>query len=423
MFAPLTAADLRTLWRRVFPRSYTRGIETEAGGQGFDAFSQQAEQLAAVEDRAALLTQAYYLRAHSTQVYPPAEGAARATGTLQVTRAAPATGAITLVQGTAFVVRQRGPDGVTRDGERFVSTSDVTIAGGTLGPVAVSVQAERVGYQGNVPKGSISAFAERGTATVTGTVEADNVLRDNGLPDRLSPGMVGLYVRFIGGANVGAVPRRILGVTQGTPTSTAVLDGAALVVGPAVVDVEEFATLGLTVEQPAETTGGRHGFLDAIGRDRNTPRAPAESDDAYRARLGILADIISPAAIERIAATILTPLGIRWRLMETRDPGGLIGFVWDLHPYDAFGISEGIVYLDEVCGAVRFFVLLVSIGAQGEFGMAYDAVPFTPANAWDFGAYDGYPREYLAAIGGLFDLVDRARAAGVCWELIRDPSL
>lgn len=424
-FDPSDTAALLALWRSFFPRSYTVPIEEENNGQGLDVYAQQAAQFARASEAAAVSTQAYYLRPHSSQVRPPAAGAAPGAGTVQIRRVGSAVGDVTVVAGTVLVVRERDSRGDTIDGVRFILATDATVAAGTLGPVTVAVTAERVGYQGNVPAGSVSAFAERGRATIVGaTVEAGNVLRDTGVPDRLTEGMVGQYVRLVGGLNGGTTPRRIISVTQGTPTSFAVIDGPALVAPDTLTqaEVEEFADLGLVVEQSTETLGGRHGWLDAIGRDRNTGRAPGEGDEAYRLRLSSLDDVVSPAAVLRAVARVLTPLGIGFALMETRDPGTLIGMVWDFHAFDWGTIPSGVVFAPET----RFFIIRVGIGNQGEFGMPYDA-PY-PSNAYDapgpaLNFYDGFPVAYLAAVDAVYRAVERARAAGVGWVLVRDPAL
>ena len=429
-FDPTDYDAFLALWRTLFPKSYTVPIETEGDGQGLDVYAQQAAQFARLSDALNTTTQAYYLRPHSTQTAPESAGARRATGSVEVSRAAPATGAITLSQGTQFVADVRSPDGSILDGIFVEATEDVLLPAGTLGPYSVPVRAVRPGYQGNVPAGSIVRFALRGRATIVGaTVEVGNVLRDTGVPDRLTQAMVGQYVRLVGGANGGTVPRRILSVTQGA-TSFAVLDGAPLVAPDTLTqaEVEEFGDLGLTVSQASALSGGRHGFLDAIAADRNTGRQPGESDEQLRARLVALDDVVSPAAIRRAASRVLSPLGIAFDLRETRDPGGLFGFVYDLHPYDAFDLFSNAspVYVDEP-SSVTFFVLLVAFGSQGEFGFAFDA-PYprnaydaTTANALNF--YDGSPRLYLAALASLYDAINRARAAGVGWVLARDPNL
>jgi hypothetical protein len=134
---------------------------------------------------------------------------------------------------------------------------------------------------------------------------------------------------------------------------------------------------------------------------------------------------VSPGAIQRICARILSPLGINWALKETRDPSGLIGRVWDFHAFDYGTISDGVVLLS-LGDSTRFFVLCVGFGNQGEFGMPYDA-PY-PSNAYDapgpaLNFYDGFPVTYYAAIAALWAMVNAARAAGIHWVLVRDPSL
>lgn len=429
-FAPISRDELLALWRTLFPSGYTAPIEEEGNGQGFDAFVQQAEQLARVAAAENVTTQAYYLLPHSTQTAPESAGERRATGTLFVVRAAPATGSITLVQGTEFVADVRSPDGTVSDGIRLRSTADVTIPAGALGASTVPVEAVRPGYQGNLLPETVTRFQARGRATVPSpTVEGGNVLRDSGVADRLTEAMIGQYVRLVGGINGGTIPRRILSVTQGSPTSYAVLDGPPLVAPDTLTqaEVEEFADLGLTVSQPSALSGGRHGWLDAIAADRNTGRQPGESDAALRLRLAFLDDVVSPAAILRIASRILTPLGIRFRLAETRDcSSGLRGFVYDFDPYDAFTLFDpgSPVYVGDGT-ETTFFILFVSFGNDGEFGFAYDA-PY-PENAYDavdaLNAYDGFPVGYYAALAPLYDAINRARAAGIGWLLVRDPSL
>ncbi len=423
MPAPVyTQSDLLALWRSLFPVSYTEPLENEDDGFGLDVYAQQAAQFARVSEAVAVTTQAYYLRPHSTQIRPEAQAEARATGELELTRSAgTAAGAVTVGQGERFVERVRDSRGELVDGVTFRATADATLAAGSLGPVTVAIEAERPGYQGNLPAERVTAFLERGRATVTGgSVQAGKVVDGSGAggSDRLALGMIGQYVRFTSGANATTVPRRILSVTQGSP-SVAEVDGTALTAGAGDFDVVEFADLGLLVTQPAATSGGRHGWLDAIGLDRNMGRAPGESDDSYRLRLSELPDVVSPGAINRIAARALTPLGIAWALMETREPATLIGFVWDLHAFDFGDLSNGIVLLDEF-DAVRFFILRVGIGNQGEFGFAFDNFP---GGAWDWGFFDGYPVDYYAALGALYSSIEQARAGGVRWELVRDATL
>jgi hypothetical protein len=415
--------ELVDLWRTLFPESYTVPLEDPPEGEGFDLTAQQARIFARASEAADATTQRYYLRAHSSQTGPPAAGAARATGNVEITRAAPAANTITLGAGTELVSRLRDSLGETVDWIRVRLIADVTFAAGALGPLTAAVEAVRVGPQGDVDAGTIDRFAARGTSTVIGSVTAANLMADGGSEDIFTPAMIGQYVSFTAGANLGADPRRILGVTAGVP-NVAELDGAALILGAATVDVLEFSGLGLTVAQAAALDGGRHGWLDAIGAERRVFRQVGESDDLYRERIGELADIISPAAIIRIAYRILSPLGVRFSLMETRGPL-LPGVVLDLDPCDRGTITTGEVL---VGGAFEFrgFVLRVGAGGQGEFGAPCDT-PFAGSlpggNAADLLALDGYPVDYFAALAALWSDIEAARAAGVAWLLVRDPTL
>lgn len=431
MAFPASDADgLLAVWRTLFPRGFTAPIEAEGDGQGFDAYAQQIEQFVRASIAANVDAQAYYLRPHSTQTAPPAQGAVAASGTVSVARSAPTPGDITISAGTAFVADVRTPSGATLDGSLFVATADTLLPAGSTVSVAVPVACSRTGYQGNLPPDSIVRFALRGRATVPNpTIEAGNVLRDSGVADRLTEAMVGQYVRLIGGINGGTVPRRILSVAQGVSTSTAVLDGPPLTFPDALTaaEVEEFADLGLVVSQPSPTTGGRSGFLDAIARDRATGRQPGEDDEQLRLRLSFLDDVVSPAAIVRAASRALTPYGIRFRFLETRDAvSGIGGFIYDESPYDAFDLLSpgGPVYVSLEAGT-RFFVIVVSFGNRGEFGFAFDS-PY-PRNAYDainaLNFFDGFPVDYFTGLAQLYDAIERARAAGIAWLIVRDPSL
>lgn len=420
-FDPLTQAELIELWRRLFPPGFTAPIETEADGQGFDLYSQQAAVMSRAAAAANVSTQAYYLKPHSTQTAPPAAGSALATGSVEISRVPPLGGDLVLAQGVQLRAVQLGGRGETILGPVFVLTQAVTMPAGSLGPVTAQIQAARPGYQGNLPPETITAFRQLGAATVTADVIGANTLEDDGTPDRFAGGMVRQFIQITSGANAGTFPRRILGVTQGELTSTITVDGPALTLDAGIaVEVVEYATLGLSIAQPTATVDGVHGFLDAIGEDRRAGRQPGETDTAYRDRLCALEDTISPAAILRIAARALTPLGINFRLKETRDVQGLKGFTWDADPFDFGDISDGRVFVGG-CLETRGFVLCVGLGNQGEFGAPYDT-PFAD-NAFDLLFYDGSPLDYLAAIGALYDAIDQARLAGVCFFVVLDPSL
>lgn len=428
MFQPWTKADFLALWRSFFPDDFVVPLEIENGGFGTIPYASQAAIFERLSEALNVTTQAYYLRDHSSKTGDYSRGEARATGELQVSRVGYAGGDIVIVEGTEFVADVVTPSGRILDGELFRATSEATIAAGTLGPVTVAIEAVRAGWQGNVPAGSIARFKLLGRASVPNpSIVSATDATDSGVPDRFTLAMVGQYARIVGGANGGPVAVQIVNVSPGDPTSTASFDAAfTFPDSPTRIDVLEFEDLGLRVEQAAATTGGRHGFLDQIARDRGTGRAIAESDDQLRARLVELADVVSLGAITRIASRILSPLGLAYRIHEAGiRVGGLGGFVLDLDPLDwGSACDDGRVPLSE-SNAVRYFVICVEIGNEGEFGLALDADPAPPGapNALDWAFLDGYPVGYLAALAVLWRAIEAARAAGIAWRLIRDPDL
>src|SRR5690606_362891 len=86
-------------------------------------------------------------------------------------------------------------------------------------------------------------------------------------------------------------------------------------------------------ELDGPTTGGSHDELDAIGRERLVMRFGGEGDPSYRERIATLPDVVTPSAIFRKVSSVLTPLGIRFEIVEVRG-GELPGFVLDLDPLD-----------------------------------------------------------------------------------------
>ncbi len=423
-FSPLTQDQLLDLIRKIFPADYVVTIETEGDGRGWDVFVQQAAQMARDAEAINTTTQAYYLRYHSSQTDAPASGGVKATGQITLTRSPPLAGDIVLSQGTLVSSFQKNVRGQWIEGPVFELLANVTLPAGSTSAVTAQVQCTREGYQGNLPANRISEFTLLGRAYIEGaSVTAANTIQDQGIPDRFTEAMVGRYIEFVTGSNATTYPRKILAVSRAT-VSVITVDGPALTFpDTANIRVLEYADLNISVDQPDPTEHGKNAFLDAIGRDRNTGRVSGEPDDAYRLRLSYLADIISPGAIDRICARILSPFGIHYRILETRDPNGLWGFILDIDPFDYGTITDGQILLNEVCGSVRFFLILVGTGNQGEFGAPYDATNSPNPNAWDEMFLDGQPVEYLTAVGALYDAVEAARAAGICWDLVLDPSL
>jgi hypothetical protein len=414
---PWDKDDFLDMWRGLFPPEYTQPIEQQLDGEGLDPVAAFGAIFARVETATNYTTQRYYLKPHSLQTGEPAAGAAKAVGEVDISRVAPVDQALTLVAGTVLQATYRDTVGTTREGPTYVLLEDAVFAAGDLGPVTIEVEASRVGYAYNLEAGSITLFQALGESEIEDATISGTTLTNGGNRDRLSESMLGRFVFFDTGPNAGGIAR-IVGVSASL--QTAILD-RALSAGTGDARVLEFADLGLTVEQPAELSGGRDGWLDAIGIDRRVYRRTGEDDEAYRLRVCELPDSISPAAVLRAARRILDPLGIRFALKETRDPDSWPGFVLDIDPFDVLNEFGGWV---GGCEILTAFVLCVSAdNALDAFGLVYDEAPSPGQAAWDKEAFDGYSVGYVSALASLYDAIEAIRAAGVCWTLALDPAL
>src|SRR5262252_565380 len=163
---PFSKDDFLDLWRRVLPGSYTQPIETEGDGIGFDVPSSHAAMWAEVEVSLNLSQQGYYLRAHSGATGPIAASAQKALGSVLVARAAPTIGALVLPVGTIFRAVSRNSNGGELFLGRYLSTAEVTLPQGSVGPFTVPVEAEFPGYTGNLWAGYITEFEQLGAAEV-----------------------------------------------------------------------------------------------------------------------------------------------------------------------------------------------------------------------------------------------------------------
>jgi hypothetical protein len=158
---------------------------------------------------------------------------------------------------------------------------------------------------------------------------------------------------------------------------------------------------------------------------------PGETDQQYADRIMHLADNISPAAIERTVGAILDPLGIGWCLKETADLETLMGFTFDVHPWDFGGlehvtlapnsayVGQGAVWLGPAT-VRRFFILCVDRSLLVEFGFGYDHGGIHPLNAWDLGGYDGFAAGLGIAVARVREAVRQTRAAGVRFDVLVD---
>lgn len=91
------------------------------------------------------------------------------------------------------------------------------------------------------------------------------------------------------------------------------------------------ADWGLTVINAARPSGGTSPMLDAIGKERNIPRAANEADASYRQRVAQVADTVSPNAIRRTLNRMLGNLP--WCFREA-GAANYPGFFYDHDFYD-----------------------------------------------------------------------------------------
>lgn len=415
--------DFLDLWRRLYPRSYTRPIEDENEGEGLDAIAAFAAIWARVDRAIDYTIQRYYLKPHTLQTGDPAAGLGLAAGTLTLVRTAPVDFEIVLIAGTLLQAFFTDTFGVDREGAVYRVTTELTMPAGSVGPFALEVAAVSGGFSGNVREGSIRAFVAQTTAEIEDASAPVAVpeVTNGGTRDTFLENHVGRYWVFDTTTPIVIdfeTPRRIVSVAGQVATLDSSYGSA---VGPADGRVLAFNDMGITVVQPDELAGGRDAWLDALGEERRVFRRLGETDAAYRDRICELPDTISPGAIRRIARRILDPLGIRFVIKETRDPSTWPGFIYDESPYDVGTPFEGYVGGCEITTA---FVICVGLSGAGEFGAPYDATLVLPnPNAWDVMAFDGFAIEYAAALGALYAQVNAARAAGVCFDIVLDLAL
>jgi hypothetical protein len=291
------------------------------------------------------------------------------------------------------------------------------------------VKAVRVSYQGNVPEGRTIVFVSRGVASIPGSVTGPNTLVDAiGLADRFVPSFLGRYVRFAGGANSSTFPRRITSlIVAGDPalaTSVATVDGPPLLLGPQTIEVEELTDLGLEIELTGDLSGGRHGWLDAIGDERKCYRQEGESDASYLDRILSIADVVSPGAIVRLCERLLTLNGVPWRLVEAGDPVTVTAFQWSAtSPWSGASVERTI---DFSTSRRRFAILLGPTGLGDPGWFTDTALGVTDSNHLDAGpgagvACDGAPFGWLSILNSLRQQLDQIRAGGVAALILIDP--
>lgn len=204
---------------------------------------------------------------------------------------------------------------------------------------------------------------------------------------------------------------------------TAVLQLANLQDAPAQTEawrVLPWSEWGLTVTNALSPVGGRAGMLDALGRERNIDRGPREDDTHYAARVGQIADVVTPNAIRRACNRILAPYGLSACFREV-GTALLPGMYWDLDPWDNdFDAAprDRFKYWLDYADFRGFFLIGLPPLNWGEFGVAWDV---GVVNAWDNAPalcfWDGYPYQAAFLYSQVYQAVNEAHAGGVGFEL------
>ncbi len=469
-FEASSKEDYIELWRKINPSSYVESIESAGHGEGLDIPSLMAAQWSKIDQVTHDCYQAYYIKEHSSATGDISSGAVKSTGVLKAYRDPPLKGPITLLTGQIIIAYATDPDGQEATLSRYQITKDIILD--SAGPIDIPIIAELPGASWNIEgvpdlneydwgKGEIddpkapfpgspygtgpSPWArfrtqDRANGREEGVIltSVSSVIGD--VDTIFSLEDIGKSFVFDGLSTFeDGIQRRIVSVT-GTNIISFTPALETTINDPSTMLFKTVEDLGVRIIQDyspdGDITGGRAPTLDAIGSDRNVPRTAGEIDDDYRLRVCRIPDVVSPNAIQDIVDSILTPCGIRFTISETADIDSLIGFTWDLHPYD-FGqitpivkptdseyVGQGGVWLSEA-HQLRFFLITVSCPETADLsGLAYDDGPLP--NAYDEQHYNAATiteEGYLSCITQVYKEVDAARGAGVGFFIIQNCEL
>lgn len=188
--------------------------------------------------------------------------------------------------------------------------------------------------------------------------------------------------------------------------------------------------LGLFCSNELSPRGGRAPTLQEIGFERGLHQEANETEEAFRRRVFEIADTISPSAVRRAVNRVLARTN---REGYVREVGRLDfrGVFYDGDPSSSY--ADDAFFYDEPDPRVRplhvalsyeefrgFFLVEIPYGGDGDFGIAYDA---GASNAYDtspwLAFYDGFAIGSAIEAREIARVVDRTRAAGVGFDLVR----
>lgn len=361
--------ELLSIVGKAYPPQYLQGLASRPDG-GFELFYAATK----VNERVSIAI----ARFACCQYVLSAHDGAKATGLVEFYREDDSAGAYIIPRGSVVQTLTR---------KEFVTTEDVIVDAGRLGPFSGAIEAITEGYEYNV----LGALTTPGGELLEGEIQSIKVAK------------------------------LVSDLTTQDP----------------VVDVF------LRVRNIEPTTGGEAKCLDALGQDRGMPRFPFEETEAYRYRIASTPDTVSPDAIRRGVDAILAPYGGACCLREVGtnllpgmfyDAGASTDAVQDDRKNFAYDMEPDIrpedrfkVWLSfrEMRG---FFLVGVPALIETEFaGLTYDGDSFDPydvPNAYDTespsasnAAYDGGSTLKAAVYKAIWDTINQRRAGGIGFDL------
>lgn len=236
MAMALTKSDLLAEWRGAVDPEYGRNLVEKGEGNGLEVYAQLAEQLARVSTSAEVSSQSLYVTEWSGQTAPPAGEARKAVGVVKLSRTKAPEIPLVLQAGVvlADLTEDWSADGTTvvPTGRRYAVQVAGVLPPSEMGPVDVPIAATLSGHGGNgALPGGIRGIIQLGrvlAGTGASVIAGEGVHRliGSSRPDSPILGLVGQYIRFTAGSNVGRV-FRVVGFDSGTPPSLGTANLAA----------------------------------------------------------------------------------------------------------------------------------------------------------------------------------------------------
>lgn len=373
---PITAftpQDILDLFDRILPEHYLATLKSPGPGyELLQAYAKIFARISTAVDRLACLA---FISSSTSGAF--------STGTVQLFRNSPHPEGISVIVKTGTVVS------ASRSGRQFKTTADVTFGPSDVGPFNVPIMAEAQGYEYDVPGQVVAA---------DGTV---------------LPGEIDTIVTL--------------------------------------VEVPDVGDITIKVRQITPTVGGIDAALDQHGLDRDILRLVGETDNAYKRRVRSIPDNISPDAFNRTLQQLFDPVNAGYDLIETWNityqtcwdaPSDFIGgsnfdpnlFVYD--DPDADHIPFRNRWLDENDHRGGLIALVDNIQPILDTGMIWDDTALNSASlvspntggkraicAYDVppdlgfeylhGAWDGFDAPKQALYKGIYDTMQRIKAAGI----------